>query len=268
MLSQTQIPEVLGRAAYDPAGDKIGTVGQVYVDEHSGEPRWVTIRTGLFGTKESFVPVDRAELSGDQLRVPVSKEMVKDAPRVELDHERLPDDEAVELYRYYNLPYEQGRMAELDRKKSRSKTPLEANGRRAPAGKPGKRPDATEMTAHEERLRVGTEEMESGRVRLRKYVVTETVETTVPVRHEEVRVEREPVRPGERGADLDGEIFVEEEAEVVLHAERPVIDKETVATERVRLNKSTREEQQTVGGRVRKERIDVDGDEQQQPRRR
>jgi len=265
MLSQTQIPAVLGRVAYDPAGDKIGTVGQVYVDENNGQPRWVTIRTGLFGTKESFVPIDQAELSGDQLRVAVSKEQVKDAPRVELEHERLPDDEAAELYRYYNLPYGQNRATDMDRAKDRAKSPLEGNQRHTAGARSGKRqgaqPTDAELTAHEERLVIGTEEMETGRVRLRKYVVTENVRTTVPVRHEEVRVEREPVAPGERDG---GELFVDEEAEVVLHAEQPRVGKETVATERVRLSKSTREEQQSVGGRVRKERIEVDGED---PRR-
>lgn len=263
MLTQTQIPAVLGRVAYDPAGDKIGTVGQVYVDERSGEPRWVTIRTGLFGTKESFVPIDEAELSGEQLRVAVSKEKVKDAPRVELEHERLPDDEAAELYRYYNLPYGRHRATDLDSTKSRAKSPLEGNERRAAGADSGKRrqgvqPAEAQMTAHEERLRVGKEEVDSGVVRLRKYVVTEDVQVNVPVRHEEVQVERGPVAPGDRDGE---ELFVEDEAEVVLHAERPTVDKETIATERVRLSKTAREEEQSVGGRVRKERIEVEGED-------
>ena len=116
------------------------------------------------------------------------------------------------------------------------------------------------MTVSEERLNVGTERREAGRARLRKYVVTENVTQTVPVQREEVRVEREPITDANRDDALSGPGISEEEHEVVLHEERPVVDKETVAMERVRLDTETVTDQETVGGEVRKERVDVEGD--------
>jgi uncharacterized protein (TIGR02271 family) len=112
------------------------------------------------------------------------------------------------------------------------------------------------MTRSEERLRVGTENAAVGRARLRKYVVTENVSTTVPVTHEEVRVEREPVTEDNRDAAVAGQDISEAEHEITLHAERPAVTKETVPVERVRLGAETVTEEQQVTEQVRKEQID------------
>jgi uncharacterized protein (TIGR02271 family) len=114
------------------------------------------------------------------------------------------------------------------------------------------------MTRSEEELRVGTEQREAGRVRLRKHVVTEQQQMTVPVSREEVRVEREPITEESRGAALDGPAISEDEHEVTLHEERPVVEKEARPVERVRLDTETVTDQETVGGEVRKEEIEVD----------
>ena len=116
------------------------------------------------------------------------------------------------------------------------------------------------MTISEERVNVGTATRESGRARLRKYVVTENVTQTVPVSHEEVRIEREPITDANRGAAYDGPAISEEEHEVVLQSEVPVVDKDVEAVERVRLDKETVTEQQTVTEQVRKERVELDED--------
>ncbi len=116
------------------------------------------------------------------------------------------------------------------------------------------------MTRSEEHLKVGTQREESGRARLRKYVVTEQQTQTVPVPHEEARIEREPITEENRGAATDGPSISEEEHEVVLHAEKPVVDKETVAVERVKLGTETVRAEETVTGEVRKEQIETDGD--------
>jgi uncharacterized protein (TIGR02271 family) len=116
------------------------------------------------------------------------------------------------------------------------------------------------MTLSEERLSVGTRQTEAGRARLRKYVVTENVTQTVPVSHEEVRLEREPITDANIGNALDGPAISEEEHEVVLHAETPVVAKEAVPVERVRLDKTTVTEQETVTDSVRKEEIELEGD--------
>jgi uncharacterized protein (TIGR02271 family) len=114
------------------------------------------------------------------------------------------------------------------------------------------------MTRSEEQLQVGTETREAGRARLRKHVVTEHQQVTVPVTREEVTLEREPVTEANRGEAYDGPAISEEEHEVTLHAERPVVDVEAVPVERVRLGKETVTEQETVGGEVRKEEIELD----------
>jgi uncharacterized protein (TIGR02271 family) len=112
------------------------------------------------------------------------------------------------------------------------------------------------MTRSEERLHVGTENVQTGRARLRKYVVTETVTTSVPVSHEEVRLEREPITEANRDAALSGPAISEEEHEVTLHAERPVVAKEAVPVGRVRLGTETVTQEKQVTEQVRKEQID------------
>jgi hypothetical protein len=89
-----------GRTAVDKDGAKLGKIGQVYVDDQSGQPLWVTISTGMFGTKESFAPLYGARTSGDNLQLAVTKDMVKDAPGVEADG-HIGDSENDALYEYY-----------------------------------------------------------------------------------------------------------------------------------------------------------------------
>jgi uncharacterized protein (TIGR02271 family) len=116
------------------------------------------------------------------------------------------------------------------------------------------------MTRSEEELRVGKTQREAGRVRLKKYVVTEEVQQTVPVQREEVRLEREPITDANVGDATDGPAISEEEHEVVLHEEEVVTEKRAVPKERVRLDKETVTEEQTVSEEVRKEQIDTEGD--------
>ena len=102
--------------------------------------------------------------------------------------------------------------------------------------------------------------METGRARLRKYIVTENVTQTVPVSREEVRIEREPITEANRGQALGGAGLSEDEHEVVLSEERPVVAKDTVPVERVRLDKDTVTDEQQITETVGKEEIDLDAD--------
>src|SRR4051794_30844040 len=102
MIGTETISRVIGSDVYDEAGDKIGSASEVYLDDETGQPEWVTVRTGLFGTKESFVPIRDADLTDDGIRVPVSKDRVKNAPRIDTDGHLSPEEES-ELYRYYEL---------------------------------------------------------------------------------------------------------------------------------------------------------------------
>jgi uncharacterized protein (TIGR02271 family) len=120
------------------------------------------------------------------------------------------------------------------------------------------------MTRSEEELRVGTEKREAGRLRLRKYVVTEQVQQTVPVRREEVRLEREPITDANRDQALSGSEISESEHEVVLHEEEPVIEKRAVPKERVRLEKDSVTDEREISEEVRKEQIEVDDGQKDQ----
>jgi uncharacterized protein (TIGR02271 family) len=121
------------------------------------------------------------------------------------------------------------------------------------------------MTRSEEELRVGKTQRERGKARLRKYVVTEQVEQTVPVQREEVRVEREPITDSNVDEARSGPKISEEEHEVVLHEEEIVTEKRAVPKERVRLDKETVTDERTVSEEVRKEQIEAEGDLDRRP---
>ena len=248
MTNPQQWDTLIGLTATEADGGKIGNIGQVYLDEDTGEPAWVTVSTGMFGTRESFAPLYGSSVRGDQLVLAVSKQLVKDAPAI-ADDGHLSEADCAELYQHY--------AAYLGSEADSTEGPDTDGyaGRHADDRVEGTGTDDA-MTRSEERLRVGTENVQSGRARLRKYVVTENVSTTVPVSHEEVRLEREPVTEANRDAALSGADITEEEHELTLHAERPVVAKETVPVERVRLSTETVTEEQQVNEQLRKEQID------------
>jgi len=253
MTTNVNIHEWRGAKAVDTNGDKVGTVDEVYLDRGSEQPEWVTVSTGLFGTRTSFVPISDAELTDGEVRLAYSKDQIKDAPNVDADG-ALSRDEEQQLYEHYGRG-DYGDWNGSDVRSDESTTDRETTGHDTS----GPTTDDA-MTRSEEELRVGTTERESGRVRLQKYVVEEEVTKTVPVRREEVRVEREPITDANRGDAVDGPAISEEEHEVVLHAEEAVVEKTAVPKERIRLEKDVTEEEETVSETVRKEQVDVDGD--------
>jgi uncharacterized protein (TIGR02271 family) len=252
-----------GQKLVSQDGDKIGTIDEIYVDEQTGEPEWLAVSTGLFGSRVSFVPLAEARRDGDDIRVPYSKDQVKDSPNADADG-ALSQDEESRLYRHYGLDYSEGRsdsgLPQGDR--DRGVTGTGAGTRKGgTTGRDVSGPETDDaMTRSEEELSVGTRQVETGRARLRKYVVTENVTKTVPVQREEVRVEREPITDANRDAALSGGDITEEEHEVTLHAEEPVVEKRTVPKERVRMDTDTVTDEETVSEEIRKERIDTDAD--------
>jgi uncharacterized protein (TIGR02271 family) len=237
-----------GRTMLDRDGSRIGTIDAIYLDDHTGQPEWALVNTGLFGTKATFVPLAQATQTDENIRVPYDKQLVKDAPLVDVD-QHLSEAEEQQLWRHYGLDYDTG---------DRDVT----TGRRATGGGAVGRdtsgPTTDEaMTRSEEELRVGTAQRELGRVRLRKYVTTEHVQQTVPVRRERARVEREPITDANLGAATSGPDISEEEHEVVLREEEPVVEKRVVPRERVRLDKDTVTGEERVAEQVRKEQIEV-----------
>ncbi|MCQ1948241.1 MULTISPECIES: PRC and DUF2382 domain-containing protein [unclassified Arthrobacter] len=296
MITSEQIDTIMNHGTVEgPNGEKIGSAGDIYLDDESGQPAWVTTKTGLFGSKESFVPLAEASVEGSVVRVPYSKEMVKDAPRVDKDG-HLSDQEQDELYSYYSIGTSgssgtSGTSGTSGQRSSAgsgvgtssgsgmSSGSGTSSGSRTSSGGTSGRTESSRgsdhgqvghdtsgpttddaMTRSEEQLHVGKQSRESGRARLRKYVTTENVTKTVPVSHEEARIEREPITDANRGSAMDGPTISEEEHEVTLHAEEPVVEKEAVPVERVRLDTETVTEEATVTEEVSKEQIDMEGE--------
>ena len=248
-----------GRTMVDRDGDKIGRVEAIYLDDDTGQPEWATVTRGLFSAKAAFVPLAQAQAMGDSVQVPYDKQQVTDAPSMEADGS-LSQDEEAQLYRHYGLDYSEHRSdsglaagTDLD---------ADADTDHGTVGRDTSGPTTDNaMTRSEEELQVGTTQRERGRVRLRKYVTTEQVTQTVPVQREELRVEREPITDANLDDATSGPAISEEEHEVTLHEETPVVEKRAVPKERVRLDTETVTEDRQVSEEVRKEQIEVDGDQ-------
>jgi len=316
MINTQDVDSLIGTTAVDSDGDKLGKIEQIYLDDSTGQPAWATISTGLFGTKETFIPLDGASQQEDNLSFPYSKAQVKDAPRIDTDGHLSPAEEG-ELYSYYQLDNQSNkkddagydRSASYDSDTNGTVSPVAAGGAKhaassntagtghvpgtldnqamdddlrsdlkkdedwqdAPksgnqsavladggAGTSGGFQDGDAMTRSEEQMQVGTESAEVGKARLRKYIVTENVTQTVPVSHEEVRIERTPITDTNRGDALDGPTLSEEEHEVTLHAEQPVVQKEAVPVERVQLGTETVTGEAQIDETLQKEVIETD----------
>ena len=268
-MATYDVNALLSATAYGSDGDKIGKVEQVFLDDNTEEVTFVTVNTGLFGTKESFVPADGAQQDGDRLVLPYTKDVVKDAPNVDADQHLSPAEEE-EIYRYYQMNY-----SGTGGRDDRDATETDRNAAPA-AGTAGYARndryaddtadrhdtaaradlDDNEVIRHEERLRVGKERQETGRARLRKYVVTEHETVDVPVQREEVRVERTPLD----GTEVTGGTIGEDTVEVTLHEERAVVAKETVGVEKIELEKETVRDTERVDAEVRKEQVEIETD--------
>ena len=255
-------------------GAVLGSMGQLYVDDATGEPSWVTVATHTMGNPESFAPLQGAVLSGRDIRLPYSHAKVYDSPKMSQDGHLSPEEEQ-HLLRYYGLMAGKDDVV-TDRAGVADTHVADTNA--ADTGRTrsqSSRPEGDySMTRSEEQLRVGTEIRETERVRLVKRVVTEDVTMTVQIRREELVVERVPVKDGKPFYD-DGEgTFTEAErgrlysavetafngdtTEVVLYEERPRVEMEVVPIERVRVRREARVHDEVVSGQVRKEVIETD----------
>jgi uncharacterized protein (TIGR02271 family) len=279
MTTASNVLEWRGQELLDNDGQKIGTIEEIYLDTETDQPEWALVKTGLFGGKGTFVPLQQANPTGDGVQVPFEKSHVKDAPNVDPDGE-LSQSEEQGLYEHYGLSYGESRSgsglpeggagttggtdagttggADYD---TGAGTGTDVDAERAVGHDTSGPTTDNAMTRSEEELDVGKAQRETGRARLRKYVVTDEVQTTVPVQREEVRVEREPITDANVDNATDGPAISEEEHEVTLHAEEPVVEKRAVPKERVRLDKETVQEERQVSDTVAKEQIEVDGAE-------
>jgi uncharacterized protein (TIGR02271 family) len=245
-----ELSPMRGKPVYTSDDEKVGDFEEIYHDEVTGQPEWIRVKSstlgGILGTKYFLVPLEGAEYQDGEdpaIRIPYSKEKVQDAP--DADDVWISEEEERRLYNYYGLPYSErhsetqlpdGEMGE------QHQHPVTPHGEAA-------------VSRHEEELQVGKREMEYGRVRLRKWVETEPVSEEVELHRETAFVERQPVNRPASGAAIG-----EEEVEVPLHREEPVVSKETVEREQITLHSEEEIEEETVHGEVRREHVEVEED--------
>ncbi len=251
---------LIGANAYDNKGEKIGKIEEIYLDDVTGEPTFAAVATGWFGLSQSLVPLEGATSDAEGIRVAYDEDVVKDAPRQDAD-QHLDESEQDALYAYYrgrgtDATVDRDRTdVDVDRDLDRDRADL-VGDRDLEVDRTRETGDAS-VTLREESLNVGKEQVETGRVRLRKYTTTENQTVTVPVTTERIRVERTPVS-GDTRTDAIGDTDDQVE-EVVLREERPVVTKETHAVEEVSLGKEAVTENRQVTDEVRKEHVEVEG---------
>jgi stress response protein YsnF/sporulation protein YlmC with PRC-barrel domain len=269
-----QAEQLIGVRVTGGDGQVVGTVQQVFNDDRDGTPVWARIRAG---NRDRFVPLSGSRVTKDGLSVPFDAQKIMSGPEVTAER-HMSSAQTDQLSRHFGLsvPAQGGdpdagtrprqtqpgetRPGETERGRSQAET-QQAETQRGEAQRGETRPDEEWLIRAEERVDVGTEMLESGRARLHKYVDVEPVEQAVHVFHEEYEVERVPITPEER---VRG-VIAEAEQEIILHEERPVFHKEAVPVERVRLVAKRVEEDRTLRDEIRKERVEVEGDEGRRP---
>ena len=225
---------------YDPTGDKIGRVDDLFVDEND-QPEYLGVKTGLLGTRSTLIPLELARVDEERGRivVAVDKNRAKNAPAFDDDQEITPEFEE-QVRSYYGLgarevtwqrgAYSDYRAAATDE-------------------------DELRVQRTEEELRAGTRERQAGEVRVRKRVRTDRERLRVPKRREEVHVERVPVEEGREASEAE---IGEEEISIPVTEEEVVVEKRPEVKEEIRIRKDVVEEEEVVEGDVRREEVDVD----------
>jgi uncharacterized protein (TIGR02271 family) len=242
----TQAEELLGAQVIGADGMVVGTVEQVFRDDVDGTPAWARVRSGKTGR---FVPLGTSQVTKDGLSVPFDSQKIMGGPNIDAG-QHMSAAQAEELSRYYglNVPTQPQQGQPED---------TQPQAAQQPSQQPAMTGDDW-LVRQEERLQVGKEMLETGHVRLHKYVDVEPIEQTVHVFHEEYDVERIPITADEgiRGNIQEGE------QEIILHEERAVMRKEVVPVERVRLLARRVEEDKTYRDEIRRERIEIEPDQQ------
>jgi uncharacterized protein (TIGR02271 family) len=260
----TRADQIFGYDVIDSAGNNVGSVDNVWVDDATNDLEFVAIKTGWIMGKTHIIPTASAQIDDDSrtITVPYTQDQIKDAPSFSGDAELSPDDEN-DVYGYYGV----------NRSTTASPTGLPADGGTYSTG--GVNTDYSRGTVDttdvetstdrqqvnvplsEEQLNVGKRQVEAGHVRLRKVVRSEQVEQPVELRHEEVQIERVDAGSGFGGTVPDN-AFEEQEIDVPVMREEPVVEKQTQVTGQVQLTKDIETDTQNVGGTVRREDVEVD----------
>ncbi|PPB48820.1 photosystem reaction center subunit H [Arthrobacter pityocampae] len=280
MITLEQMKDAMNAGAnvLSDDGAVLGSMGQLYVDDATGEPSWVTVATHAAGSPESFAPLREATLDGRDVRLPYPHSMVYDSPKMSQDGHLSPEEEQ-HLLRYYGLLPASDETARASSPSGDRFSRTDASTNRSETRSDGfvggsVDDDDVSMTRSEEQLRVGTELRETERVRLVKRVVTEDVTMTVQIRREELVVERVPVQDGAPLYDDGAGTFSKAErerlysavetafngdvVEMVLYEEKPRVEVDVVPIERIRVTREARTHDEVVTGQVRKEVIETE----------
>ena len=315
MVSERDVSTAIGSTAYGSDGESVGTVETFYTDDVTGVTTWVSVSSGLLGRKQSIAPAEDATFSDGRLQLSVPAGAVSSAPRIAGEHLSPEDEEA--LRRHYaqaraTTGEDLERRTDVDDVERRTPvddmerpsavagtvaatSPIQAPPAQAVpgTGDAGRHAAVADVAGHdvadqgdgsmvrsEEQLRVGTEQVAARRMRVVKYVVTEEVQISVPIRREEIRIEEvpldaldtdhgvvtegEPLQAGSAtgglagGSVAGGSLATGLPDEIVLHTERPVVTVEVVPVERVRLTTELVAGQTSVSETVQREQVTVD----------
>lgn len=131
-MNDVRPQSLIGTDIFDRDGVRLGRVGNVYVDDATHEPEWVTVRTGLLGMRETFVPLTAASVTSERIDVEVSKDQVRDAPRIDAEHGHLSDEQGQGLYDHYGVDPSHGGLRSAD-EESRAEVPPQRRSRPAEA---------------------------------------------------------------------------------------------------------------------------------------
>jgi uncharacterized protein (TIGR02271 family) len=268
-----------GYTVYDRDGDKVGKVDDLFVDE-SDQPEYIGVKMGFFGTRSTLIPMDivTVDEQNESMMVNEEKSRIKDGPNFDDDHEITPDFER-QVHEYFGLRGTDGARGSYGDYYDDDFDGAGTTGNAGPGMAMGDRPagggfrehdpanegatergdddledqDELRVQRSEEELRAGTREREAGAMRVRKRVRTDRERLEVPVRHEEVTVERVPVSGEATGAQIG-----EDEVAVPVTEEEVVTDKRAVAKEEIRVRKDAVEDTEVVEEDVRREEVDID----------
>ncbi len=268
-----QAEELLGAQVTGADGKVVGTVEQVFRDDVDGTPAWARVRSGKTGR---FVPLGSSQVTKDGLSVPFDSQKIMGGPSIDAG-QHMSAAQAEELSRYYGLtvpsqapPQDQtqgqaqaqdqgqAQAQAQDQGQAQAQDQGQGQGQTQPQSQQRAMTDGDWLVRQEEQLQFGKEMLETGHVRLHKYVDVDPIEQTVRVFHEEYDVERIPISADER---ISGNIG-EGEQDIILHEERATVHKEVVPVERVRLLTRRVEEDKTYRDEVRRERIEIEPDQQ------
>ncbi|MCW2927042.1 MAG: hypothetical protein JWM86_1010 [Thermoleophilia bacterium] len=226
-----------GREVYASDGEKLGKVEDIYYDGDSDQGEWIGVKAGFLGMKRMLVPTHGATVQGDDVVLAYTKQQLQDAPDIDENTFASDEDERT-AYGYYGVDYP-GRSFGYAGTDEYQRPDVETDS----------------VVRHEEEVSVGTREVSAGSVRLRKWVETKPVTEDVTLERETAEVVREPINQ-----TVSGDRIGEQEIRVDLTAEEAVVEKQTVAKERVSLDKDVEHDVERVSETVREEHVEMDRD--------